>query len=224
MTRQPAFYKVSDTPVGGLFQGDGNRLRNGQLVVTSSSESRRRPDSPSSAEHVVGRWFSTEMDVVGKFGNGKHGSVAVGQGYLLLTDRFLRGTVFGSGSRNRVLMARNGNHRLSPFHGTYAFLFDLATDAAEFTGNSKVAGLSTPDSGIVVTDPLVADENWNHKAFALPGRRTIEFGAALLAATVQARQMYGDEQASLAAANLAGQDWESRLASTGRTTPLLVKF
>jgi len=223
MSKQPTFYKVSDTPVGCLFQGDGNRLRNGQLVVTYNLQSDRRPDTSDSAERVVGRWYSTDIDIVGKFSGAKHGSIAVGQGYLLLTDRFLRGTVTGSGSKNRLLVSNAGSYRLRAFSGTYTFLFDLAADVVEFVGHSKAVGFSCEDSGIMVADPYVADQNWKHKMFALPGNRMIEFGVALLDTIIQAKKLYGDEPTSQTAGRVAHSDWRNKIADSGRT-PFMVKF
>jgi hypothetical protein len=217
------FYTASDTPVGGLFRGDGNRLVNGRLAVTYSLESYRRPDAADSTERVVGRWHSPDLDVTGRFGGNNQGSIAVGQGYLLLTDRFLRGTVTGSGPKNRVLTATKGGPKLKSFSGTYAFLFDLVTDLAEFDGHSKAVALSSQDAGLLITDPYVADENWKYRPFALPGKRTIELATALLGTILQAKRLYGDEQTSQAAAMVADSDWRNRLADSGRT-PFTVKF
>lgn len=223
MGKQATFYHVSDTPVGALFRGDGNRIKKDQLAVTYSLESYRRPDTADSSERIVGRWHSTEMDIVGKFGGNNRGSVAVGQGYLLLTERFLRGTVTGSGSKNRILVPDKNSYRLKAFSGTYAFLFDLVTDVTEFNGHSKAVAISGQDSGLLVADPYTADEKWKSKMFALPGRRTIEFGEILLDTIIRAKMVYGDEQTSRAARNVADSDWRNKIASSGRT-PYIVKF
>lgn len=223
MGKQATFYHVSDTPVGALFRGDGNRIQKDQLAVTYSLESFRKPDTADSSERIVGRWHSTEMDIVGKFGDNNQGSVAVGQGYLLLTERFLRGTVTGNGSKNRILVPDKNSYRLKAFSGTYAFLFDLVTDVTEFNGHGKAVGISSQNSGLLVADPYTADEKWKSKMFALPGRRTIEFGAILLDTIIRAKMSYGDEQASWAARNAADSEWRNEIASSGRT-PFIVKF
>jgi len=218
-----AFYTASDTPVGGLFRGDGNRLVNGRLAVTYSLESYRRPDAADPTERVVGRWHSPDLDVVGRFSGDSHGSIAVGQGYLLLTDRFLRGTVTGSGPKSRVLTATKGGPKLKSFSGTYAFLFDLVTDLAEFNAHSKAIALSSQDAGLLISDPYVANEDWKYRPFALPGKRTIELATTLLDTILQAKRLHGDEQTSQAAAMVADSDWRDRLADGGRT-PFIVKF
>jgi hypothetical protein len=223
VAKQATFYNVSETPVGGLFQGDGERLVKGQLAISHALQNHRRPDVREATERILGRWHSTEIDVVGTFGGGKRGSVAVGQGYLLLTDRYLRGTVTGSGSKNRLLVANNGSYRLRPFSGSYAFLFDLVTDVGEFIGHSKAVGFSSGNAGIMVVDPYVADENWKSKPFALPGKRTLELGTALLEAILQAKEAYGDQQAAESARRVADSDWKAKFANTGRT-PFAVKF
>ena len=223
MSKQATFYNVSDSPVGALFRGDGDRLVKGQLALTYSLESFRRPDAADSAERVVGRWYSPDIDIVGKFAGDNQGSIAVGQGYLLLTDRYLRGTVTGNGSKNRILTPHKGGYRLESFSGTYAFLFNLVTGIAEFNGHSKAAGFSCQDSGMLVTDPYVANENWKYKSFALPGKRTIEFAAALLNAIIQAKRLYGDEPTSRAAGMVAESDWRNQITNGGRT-PFIVKF
>jgi hypothetical protein len=223
MGKQATFYHVSDTPVGVLFRGDGNRIQKDQLAVTYSLESYRRPDTADSSERIVGRWHSTEMDIVGKFAGNNQGSVAVGQGYLLLTERFLRGTVTGSGSKNRILVQGKNGYQLKAFSGTYAFLFDLVTDVTEFNGHSKAVGFSSQDSGLLVADPYTADEKWKSKMFALPGRRTIEFGEILLDTIIRAKMLYGDEQTSQTVRSVADSDWRNKIASSGRT-PYIVNF
>jgi hypothetical protein len=102
-------------------------------------------------------------------------------------------------------------------------LFDLTAEVTEFVGSNKMVGLSSPTAGILIADPYTADENWKSKMFALPGKRTVEFAERLLDTIIQARKLYGDEQASSAAARIAESDWRAKLADS-RRAPFQVNF
>lgn len=223
MRDEATYYKVSETPVGALFRGRGRRIAQDGLAVTYELESYRRPDIADSDERVVGRWSVARLEVSGEYIGGGQGVVAAGQGYLLLSDRFLRGTVTGSGSENRLLFNDKEKRRLRAFSGTYAFLFDLAEDVSEFHAKGLLVGLSGSNSGVGIEDPYVASAEWKSKPFALPGKRGVEFSTALLQAIIQAKQARGNEHESRAAAVADESDWRSRVAEI-RRIPFSMKF